>query len=224
MDVTTPDRFSIRKELPLLALVILPIVLLAVVWNQLPTEVPLHWNFKGEVDRYGSKVNLWLLVLLINIPIYLLLLFLPKISAKKESIALMGNKFYRLRLIVQLFMSALVVVIILGTGGLTTLSIEVMLTICFALFLILFGNYMGSIRPNHFIGIRTPWTLENDDVWKHTHQLTGRLWIGGGVLSLCLFSFLPANWGLMLTAGFMVVSSLGVVVYSYILFKRIVKS
>ena len=215
---TTPTGFSLTKELPLLILVSLPIILLAIVWNQLPEEVPLHWNFQGEVDRYGSKNSLWLLVLFVNIPIYLLLLFLPKISAKKGSMDLMGNKFYRLRLILQLFMSALAMIIILSTGNLTTWSIETMLAICFAFFLILFGNYMGNIRPNYFVGIRTPWTLENDEVWKQTHHLTGRLWVIGGVLSLGILPFLPANWGLAFTTGFLLISSLGIVVYSYILF------
>jgi uncharacterized membrane protein len=44
------------------------------------------------------------------------------------------------------------------------------------------GNYMHSIKPNYFVGFRTPWTLENEDNWRKTHQLMARIWVPGGLL------------------------------------------
>jgi uncharacterized membrane protein len=44
------------------------------------------------------------------------------------------------------------------------------------------GNSNKVIQPNYFIGIKTPWTLENKEVWKLTHILAGKLWIIGGLL------------------------------------------
>ena len=57
---------NLKKELPLIGIVLLPFLYLAYVWNQLPTEVPLHWNIKGEVDRYGDKSELILIPILIR--------------------------------------------------------------------------------------------------------------------------------------------------------------
>ena len=50
-----------------------------------------------------------------------------------------------------------------------------------ALFAVI-GNYFPSLKPNYFIGIRTPWTLESEKVWKETHKMAGKLWLPGGIL------------------------------------------
>ena len=49
------------------------------------------------------------------------------------------------------------------------------------------GNYFKTIKPNYFIGIRTPWTLENEEVWKKTHLIGGKLWFVGGLLMALTF-------------------------------------
>lgn len=61
-----------------------------------------------------------------------------------------------------------------------------------ALFLLLPGNFMGRLRPNWFVGIRTPWTLASDEVWRRTHRLAAALMVGGGLLLLPLALLLPA--------------------------------
>jgi uncharacterized membrane protein len=212
---------SLPKELLLLLITIIPIVYLFIVWKELPDQVPMHWNFQGEVDRYGSKASLGWVVLLVNVPIYLLMLFLPKISAKQESIERMGKKYYRLRLILQLFLSAIVLIILLVSSGATQIAIETLLGYCFIFFMLLFGNYMGSIRQNHFMGIRTPWTLENEEVWKKTHQLGGRLWIGGSFIGFILLFFLPNNWALMSVVALMTIPMILASIYSFVLFKKL---
>lgn len=212
---------SLPKELLLLFITIAPIVYLFIIWKELPDQVPMHWNFQGEVDRYGTKVSLACLVLFINIPIYLLMLFLPKITAKQDSIERMGKKYYRLRLILQLFMSALVFVILLVSAGATQTPIETLLGYCFIFFMLLFGNYMGSIRQNHFMGIRTPWTLESEEVWRKTHLLGGRMWIGGAIVGFILLFFLPNNWALMSVVALMVVPMILAALYSFVLFKKL---
>ncbi|CAA6830316.1 MAG: DUF1648 domain-containing protein [uncultured Aureispira sp.] len=216
-----PPSTSLAKELLLIFITILPLVYLFIVWNDLPDQVPMHWNFQGEIDRYGSKASLGWLVLLMNVPIYLLLLFLPKIAAKQESIERMGKKYYRLRLILQIFIAALVLAILLASSGATQIPIESLLAYCFLFFMLSFGNYMGSIRQNHFMGIRTPWTLENEAVWKKTHQLGGRLWIGGAIIGFILLFFLPKNWALMSIIFLMILPLLLATGYSFVLFKKL---
>ncbi|MBL4649134.1 MAG: SdpI family protein [Aureispira sp.] len=218
---TAKHLTSLPKELLLLLITIIPVVYLFIVWKELPEQVPIHWNFQGEVDQYGSKASLGWVVLLINVPIYLLMLFLPKIAAKQESIERMGKKYYRLRLILQLFLSALVFIILLVSSGATQIAIETLLGYSFIFFMLLFGNYMGSIRQNHFMGIRTPWTLENEEVWKKTHQLGGRLWIGGGLFGFIFLLFLPNNWVLMTVVALMIIPMILASIYSFVLFKKL---
>jgi uncharacterized membrane protein len=59
-------------------------------------------------------------------------------------------------------------------------------------FLVLFGNFIGRLRPSWFIGIRTPWTLSSDVVWRRTHRLAGRLMVPAGLLAVLLAVVLPA--------------------------------
>ena len=89
---------------------------------------------------------------------------------------------------------------------------------------ILLGNYFKTIKPNYFIGIRTPWTLENETIWKETHKLGGKLWFVGGIL-IVIFSLLldkrQAFTVLMLITGLITIVP---IVYSYLMFKKERKS
>ena len=44
------------------------------------------------------------------------------------------------------------------------------------------GNYMGKTRSNYFIGVPTPWALSNEDNWRRTHRLGGKLQMLAGAI------------------------------------------
>ena len=48
---------------------------------------------------------------------------------------------------------------------------------------------LGTIQPNYFIGVRVPWTLEDEDNWRKTHRLASYIWVAGGLLLIVLFPF-----------------------------------
>lgn len=220
---STENENKLMTELPILIVALIPFIYLLLTWDSLNEQVPMHWNFKGEIDHYDDKSTLWFVLFLVNIPMYLLMLFLPKLDPKGKNIELMGKKYARLRLILQLLMSALSCIIIYSSTEVREVPIETMMGFGFALFLILFGNYMGSIRQNYFVGIRTPWTLKNEEVWKKTHQLCGRMWIVAGLSGLAIMLFLPGNWALITIIGLMIVPTIVALVYSYQLFKKLEK-
>lgn len=49
---------NLKKELPIIGFVLLPFIYLAYLWNSLPKIVPIHWNYKGEIDDWGTKYSL----------------------------------------------------------------------------------------------------------------------------------------------------------------------
>ena len=57
-DETRRQILELLKGKDMNAIVLLPFIYLAYIWNQLPEKVPLHWNLQGEVDRYGDKTEL----------------------------------------------------------------------------------------------------------------------------------------------------------------------
>lgn len=170
----------IKREGLNLVLVALPFIYLASIYGGLPAEVPVHWNDSGEINRMGNKLELWIIPFLLTALTYVLLLAVPVIDPKKK-IEKMGGKFQSLKTMLVLFLSTLALYIIYTAANPEAMSVSIAVIFIGVLFMGL-GNFLKTIQPNYFLGIRTPWTLENEDVWKKTHRLTGVLWLGGGLL------------------------------------------
>ena len=205
-----------KKEIPFIAAALLPFVYLAYIWNELPKEVPMHWNASGEIDRWGDKSELFMMLFMLTGISYFVFLIIPYIDPKQK-LQNMGNKLNNLRLILGLFMSALAIYILYSVQQKT--SNPVLIFPLIGLLFAFLGNYFKTIKPNYFIGIRTPWTLENEDVWKKTHLLGGKLWFIGGLLMAMTF-VLPNKIQFYTFMGITAVISIVPIVYSYLEFKK----
>jgi len=170
---------NIKKEIPLLIVVLIPFVYLAYIWSSLPDTVPLHWNYKGEIDDWGNKSSLIFITFLLSGLTYILFTVIPFIDPKKR-IQTMGNKYHNLKFLMVLFMSALAVFIIYSAKE-QSITNPSFIYLAIGLLFMLLGNYMKIIKANYFIGIRTPWTLEYESIWKSTHKLAGKIWFIGGL-------------------------------------------
>ncbi|MBK8522634.1 MAG: SdpI family protein [Chitinophagaceae bacterium] len=179
------------KELILWAFIALPYVYLATIWNKLPEQVPTHFTIDGVANEWSSKTSLLFIPGALGIGIYFLMLLIPKIDPKKK-IQQMGDKYYSLRFILTIFISLLATYLLYLSDTGSIKNPNMLLALIGMLFAIL-GNYFQTIRPNYFIGIRTPWTLKNEQVWKNTHRLGGWLWIMGGILIAILAFFISDN-------------------------------
>lgn len=214
-------RFILKNELPQIILAILPFLYLAYIWNDLPAQVPLHWNIHGEIDRYGNKQELILIPLVLPVLMYVIMWIIPFIDPKGK-IRNMGRKYDNLKFILVGITSFIAITIIYITKNETFLNMKYLILLFGILYMIL-GNYFKTIRANYFIGIRTPWTLENDEVWKRTHRLAGLLWLPGGFIVI-LLSLILKNKPLMIS--FLAVTAIITVipvVYSYTTFQKLKK-
>ena len=205
-----------KKEIPFLLIAILPFIYLAFIWNNLPDKIPMHWNGSGEIDRYGDKKELVLMLFLLTGITYFVFLVIPKIDPKQK-LQNMGNKLNNLRLILGLFMSALAVGIVYSTQQKSSNPGFVFVIV--GLLFTFLGNYFKTIKPNYFIGIRTPWTLENEEVWKKTHLMGGKLWFVGGLLMAMTF-VLPNTIQFYAFMGITAIITIIPIVYSYLEFKK----
>ena len=209
---------DLKKELPLIAIIALPFLYLVYLWNQLPAEVPVHWNSKGEIEGYGDKIQLLLVPILLPLLVYNIFLVVPKIDPKKQ-LHKMGNKFQTLKFLVTTFMSLLAMFIIYSAknGGFDNFNYMITLI---GIFYIITGNYFKTIKANYFIGIRTPWTLESESIWKETHKLGGKLWFVGGIIIIISSLILENQLNLTVFLTITVLISLIPIVYSYLLFRK----
>ncbi len=209
---------NFKRELPLITIVSLPFIYLAYLWNDLPNKVPLHWNIEGEIDRYGNKLELLIIPFLLPLLVYLIFLVVPKIDPKNQ-LDKMGNKLQTIKFLLTTFMSILALFIIYLSKNQSFTSLNYLVLLIGLLYLII-GNYMKVIKANYFIGIKTPWTLENETVWKKTHQLGGKMWfVGGAIVVICsLILDEPTNFTILLIISGII--SIIPIVYSYIIYGK----
>ena len=81
------------------------------------------------------------------------------------------------------------------------------------------GNYVSRLRPNWFIGIRTPWTLSSESVWKQTHRFAGRLIVAGGGVVILVSAFTTVPLGMSMSVMCAVVAGLSLI-QSYAAWRR----
>lgn len=210
---------NLVRESILWAFIALPYVYLATIWNKLPDRVPMHFNIEGTADAWSGKATLLFLPGALGVGIYLLMLVIPLLDPKKK-IRQMGDKYYAFRFMLTFFFSLLSMYILYVTNEGSLENPNVLVALIGALFAML-GNYFPTVRPNYFIGIRTPWTLENEGVWKKTHRIAGRLWVVGGLLIVILSFVVQDNTALALIFGsILFIMVIIPVVFSYLDFKK----
>jgi uncharacterized membrane protein len=200
----------------------IPVAYLAIVWNGLPAIMPMHFNLKGNVDRYGSKNELLAMIAILsalNVGLYFLLRNIYRIDPRKYAFE-NRERLHRIGVAISIFLSAVLCLIIYGCShGNIKFSTRLILAGVGLLFTFI-GNYIYNIKPNYFAGLRLPWTLENEENWRKTHLLAGKLWFAGGLLIAILSLLFPL---IMAIASFFVVMLPLIIipcVYSYRLYKK----
>lgn len=210
-------KVNIYWELLIGAIVIAPFIYLLIIWNKIPIEVPIHFDAQGNPDGYGTRGNLGLLILFLSIGTYLFLRYIPKIDPKKN-FSIFKATYFKLRIILSLFFTVLCFIIIFSALD-KALNTSVFYFI-FALLFSLMGNYMSNIRPNYFLGVRTPWALENEMNWKKTHFITGRVWFIGGILIGVSVLLLPKDLSAYIFLGSLIPIALFPIIYSFIYYQK----
>jgi len=197
----------------LLAL-LLPAAYLAMRWPALPAVVPTHFNAQGQANGYSSKKLLIVLAVGLPAALYLLLYFLPRLDPKRYLDSANPN-WHKLRLIVQLLLGGVGCFAVFAAGGDTLRGgLKPGMAGLLGVFALL-GNYLSTVPPNYFVGVRTPWTLESPVVWAKTHRLAGRLFFVGGLVGAVLVGLLPSSAATWIVTGVMGGSSLAAVGYSW---------
>ncbi|MFZ5921349.1 MAG: SdpI family protein [Chloroflexota bacterium] len=203
-----------------LILVAAALIAAAVLWGRLPDPMPSHWNAAGEIDGYMSKF--WGVFLLPIITVALLPLFMviPHIDPLKANIAQFRgvyNLFIVFFTVYMVYIYGLTVAAALGYQ----FNMTYMLLPVVGLLFVGAGYLMKKAKRNFFIGIRTPWTLTNDEVWDKTHQLGSKLFVAGGVVTI-LSTFL-GEYAIWVMLPVILIAAFVPIIYSYILFARIEK-
>ena len=163
-------------------------------YPSLPEQIPTHWNIEGEIDDYTAKTWGVVIMPMAAIFTFVIMRLIPIISPKgfrTDDFMDVVNVF---TVAIVGFMSGVAILVLLEANGQDVHINETIFTGMGLLFIVL-GNYMGKVRKNFFIGIRTPWTLASDEVWSRTHRLGGKVFILIGLfMVLNGFVRFPVQW------------------------------
>ncbi len=198
----------------LVAMALVVIYYYPLVPDPMPSHFDMHWN----VDGWMRKDSFLIMMALIIILPYLLFTFLPFVDPLRKKIEPRFKTVLLIRDVLLIFLSFLLFLILKGAteGKLSPSMIMVALGFLF----ILLGNYMPKLPQNWFIGIRTPWTISSEVVWRKTHNLGGWLFILSGAVFIIYGLF---DSGSIVPFATIIFTALFITTYSFYEFKKIEK-
>ena len=207
----------IKKNLPKLIItsliILIPIVIGLILWDKLPDQVPMHWNAQGEVDGYGTKFQAVFLIPLVLVAFQWICVLGTSFDPKKQNI---NDKMVTLVLWIIPIISLLCNSMVFATALGHKVNVEIIMPLFMGALFVVIGNYMPKCKQSYTVGIKLPWTLDNEENWNKTHRLAGFLWVIGGVIIMAT-AFLGAFWLFFIVLIPMVVIPF---VYSYLLYKK----
>ncbi|HOW13227.1 SdpI family protein [Methanosarcina sp.] len=201
-------------------LVLLSFILSIYFYPQVPEQMATHWNSQGEVDGYMSKLwGLFFMPLVIT-GLVIMFLAIPKIDPRKENIAKFKKYYDGFIVILVLFMVAVHLQTVLWNIGIR-INPNAMLPLGIGLLFYYMGILTENAERNWFIGIRTPWTLSSEKVWKRTNRLGGKLFRIAGIAAV-FGAFFPEFAIYFILVPVIAVSGFSVI-YSYIEYQKEIK-
>lgn len=186
-------------------------------YPQIPDKMATHWNARGEVNGYMSKLLGTFLIPFILLGLTLVFLTIPKIDPLKENVEKFRKYYDGFIIIFLIFMVSVHLQVVLWNIGIR-ISPNVIMPVGIGILFFYTGILCENAKRNYFIGIRTPWTLASDRVWDKTHKLGGKLFKIAGIIALVGIFF--RDYALFFALVPAILFSVYTVVYSYLEYRK----
>jgi uncharacterized membrane protein len=207
-----------HKWFPLIFIAAMLVFSLAV-YNQLPDIVPTHWNIAGEPDGFSGKLEAVLFAPALSLALLILLNLLPRIDPRRAAYEDFQTVY---RFIVNSIMAFMLFIHVLTLGAGLGWQVEIGRAVSagVGVLFVLMGEVMPRVRRNYFVGVRTPWTLSSDEVWRKTHRFSGKLFMLLGLLMIVAAALLPEMAIFVVVMAGALVSVVGMLAYSYWVWRK----
>jgi uncharacterized membrane protein len=200
-----------------LGIVILSFAIAVYLYPMMPDRVASHWNAQGQVDGYTDKFWGLFIMPLVSIALLLLFVAIPRIDPLKENIQKFRKTFDIFVILVLLFLLYLFSLTIIWNFGTKFNMIWALVPAFVGLFYYV-GILVENAKRNWFIGIRTPWTIMNENVWNRTHKLGGKLFKISALIAV--LGMLFEDYALWFVLVPIIAVSAYLFVYSYFEFQK----
>lgn len=194
-------------------MILLPVLAGVILWNQLPEQIPSHWNAAGEIDGWSSKPFAVFGMPLILLAVQWLCVLATSADPKQAN---HSGKILHLVLWIIPLLNAVLSPVTYAVALGKDVRMEVVMSVFMGLLFAIIGNYLPKCKQNYTIGIKIPWTLSSEENWNRTHRFAGRLWLVCG-LGIMLTGFL-GNFLIFLPIVFAMV--IVPFAYSYLLHRK----
>jgi uncharacterized membrane protein len=202
----------------IVASIVAPFLYLGLAWSQLPAQLVVHYDMNGHPNGWQQKETAAVFIGSLAVLLYVALRFFPRLSANSPR---QTTNYQKLRLVIGLFWGVTIGIVLYMAGHQEDqLPVERLLMGLISFLFAGMGNYLATIKPNWFVGIRTPWTLANETVWRKTHRLAGRLMVVGGLVGMVIALVFPSSYmieSILSLAGLVTIIP---AVYTYIYFRQ----
>ena len=206
-----------KKTLILTTIVLLlPIIIGLILLERLPDKVPTHWNFEGVIDGWSSKPFAVFGLPGILLAVHWVCMLATCADPKMKDA---GNKMLNIVLWICPILSVVLMAIVYGVALGYEFKVDKIVLVLVGVVFVIIGNYLPKCKQSYTMGIKLPWTLNDEDNWNRTHRLGGKLWVICGIIMI-ISMFLPANFQMVMM---LLVIGIAVVIpsiYSYCLYKK----
>ena len=214
--MNNPIKPIIKSEIFSWALILISVASSFYFYQHFPDRVITHWNFAGVPNGWSGRGVGAFSIPAVLIGMYLLLLFIPLLDPRKERYAEFVKPYSVFRNFILFIMTLIYFISSFNNLGFN-FNVGMWVSGAVGLLFIVLGNYLGKIKMNWFVGIRTPWTLSSEVVWNKTHRFGGKVFILAGIV-MFLTSLAPMSWRLPLFVFDLIILLFGTIVYSYIVY------
>lgn len=222
-------RVSRRPVWLALALVAIAILVSAIAYRSLPATVPIHWDMRGHVNGYGSRLVATSLTPLIMILLTAMMVIVPATwpralirydrddtprIAMRNAVSMIGV------LVLALLVVIHALALSVASGVLSTAAMPRAVLVVVSLLLIAIGNYLPRVtHRNAFIGLRFPWTFASDEVWRRSQRIGGYSMVAAGIAGVLAVMLVPNEAATVVIVA-VVASTIWSAVYSYAIAHR----
>jgi uncharacterized membrane protein len=205
-----------KIEIIILIIILLYSIIAFFLYSHMPETIATHWNINGVADGFSPK--LWGTLIM---PIFFVIIFFIYSLFSRSGV------FKNTELKKQLDMTIIFSVLFLFYVSILSLIYNTGIHFNFSYFiipatsalLITLGIILMKLKKrNLFFGIRTPWTIVDDDVWIKTHKLGGWLFIIIGITTL--FALLYIKYFTIIFFTEIILLLFVTFIYSYLLYKK----
>ena len=208
----------------------IPVVVTSVVLQFMPDIIPMHHDLEGNTDRWGSKTESFIfpvIILFITLFWHLLIYVFEKKSKnanteKEQMEAKSSAKVLCVVGISQAIMFGIMHYFILYSswiqanagGEHAVIDIaKVSCILCGIIFIVL-GNFMTKAKRNAVVGVRTVWSMHNDNTWRKSNRFGAICIIITGLLTIITTVFTSGMTGTIFMLIYLLLATIVTVVYS----------